>query len=178
MSKNKVFLLAFVVVLVGMTFSLTGCGKQLPEEDAYRFYNLIQVGQTRTEVEAALGVIPEESNSEFNYINEDNGFGVTIAYDANNKVTSKTIYNADEDKFLRYNKSEVSADQKASITQGMTYKQVTDILGSEGLEVSTLENPLDKTTPIYVMIWLNKDKTGYFISFVGKKGTVATVEYY
>jgi hypothetical protein len=177
MSKNKVSRLAFIVFM-GMTFLLTGCGKRLPEEDAYRFYNLIQVGQTRSEVEAALEVIPEESNNEFTYVNEDTGFGVTITYDASNKVTSKIIYNADEDKIIRYNESEVNEDQKASIVQGMTYEEVTKILGSEGLEIGTLENPLDKTTPIYVMMWMNKDKTGYFISFVGKKGTVSVVEYY
>lgn len=177
MLKKKIYTIAFVVV-IGMAFSLIGCGKQLPEENAYRFYNLIQVGQTRSEVEAALGVTPEESNGEFTYVNEDTGFGVTITYDASNKVTSKAIYNADEDKVLRYNESEVSIHQKDSITQGMTYEEVTKILGSEGLEIGTIENPLDKTTPIYVMIWINEDKTGYFISFVGKKGTVSTVEYY
>jgi len=93
-------------------------------------------------------------------------------------VIMKTLYNADESKLMALSNATVTEDQLASITKGMTYEEVKGILGGDGIEIISMANPLDKTNPINVMIWFNDDETGFYVTFIGDKGTVQSVKYW
>lgn len=60
----------------------------------------------------------------------------------------------------------------------MTYDEVKGILGGEGLEIISRANLGDTTKPINVMILFNDDQTGFYITFIGDKGTVQSVKYW
>lgn len=172
----KIGLAATFMISIMVLFS--GCGERLSVAEVYNFYNLTQLYQTQSEVEATLGVEPVVEDKDYTYLDEKTQFGVTVNYDDSGKVVSKMLYSENDDNYLKLNRSDVSEDQKSSITQGMTYEEVKTILGGEGIEMGSYDNPLDKSKPLYLMGWLNSDKTGIYVSFVGKNGTVFTVDFY
>lgn len=185
MRKNKitVFLLCSLVCL-GLVFILAGCGGSGSNEaangskDPFYFYNQVQLGQPKSEVDAALGVKPEEKEGTFLYTDDSSGFGVVVTYDASDMVSMKTVNHDDDTKVMDLSDAKVTEDQLASISKGMTYDEVKSILGSEGLEIIRLTNPVDPNTPATTMIWFNDDHTGFYIVFAGEKGTVLSVKYW
>lgn len=183
MYKNKLMrpLLA-VIFFLGLVVMFSGCTntatKNESSNDPYNFYNKVQVNQLKSEVDTALGVAPKEKDGAFIYTDKNTDFGVTINYDTSDRVSLKTLYNADESKMMALSNSKVTEDQLASITEGMTYEEVKAILGGDGKELLSRANPLDKNNPINVMIWFNDDETGFYVTFIGEKGTVKSVKYW
>ena len=171
-----------IVLCLGLALVFSGCAgsssKDTASTDPFNFYNQVQLGDTKTAVDKALGVTPEETDGAFTYKDPNSGFGITVNYDAGDMVSMKMIYNADDTKIMDLSNAKVNEDQGASITEGMTYEAVKGILGSEGTEIIRLANPVDVNTPTSMMIWFNKDHTGFYIAFAGEKGTVQSVKFW
>jgi hypothetical protein len=72
----------------------------------------------------------------------------------------------------------VTEEQGSSITEGMSYDDVVSLLGTEGIEIIQMVNPSDMDKPIHMMIWFNEDNTGLYVTFLGEKGLVLSVNYY
>lgn len=182
MSKNKAnYLVFYIVFCLGMVFVLSGCGGSATKEsnsDPYNFYNQVQLGQPKSEVDAALSVKPETKEGTFVYKDNKTDFGVVVNYDASDLVSMKTLYHADEKQIMALSHAKVTEDQLGSITEGMSYEEVKTILGSDGLEIIRLANPVDPNTPTSMMIWFNDDQTGFYIAFAGEKGTVQSVKFW
>lgn len=183
MSKNKLnrsFLA--VVFFLGLLVMFSGCSNTATEKasnsDPFNFYNKVQLSQLKSEVNTALGVVPEEKDGAFIYKDANTGYGVLVNYDSSDMVSMKTLYHADESKIMALSNAKVTEDQLASISKGMTYEEVKAILGGEGIEVVSTANPIDKNNPINVMIWFNDDETGFYVTFIGNKGTVQSVKYW
>lgn len=145
----------------------------------YNFYNKVTLGQTKVDVEAALGVVPETStNGESVFYDPGNGYGVSVVYDANNLVTAKTLLIAPgAAEFLALNNASVSESQVAGIKEGMTYDEVKAILGVEGMEFVRMKNPIDINKPLLGMAWVNSDGSSIIVTFTGYKGIVNDAEY-
>jgi hypothetical protein len=113
--------------------------------DPYALYNKVQGGQTKEQVDAALGVKSEELTTD-NYIYTDaDGYGVAVGFsdimsETNTPVViTKMIYGTKSAWYMNSigRKNEITDEQAAKITEGMTYDQVKSILGSDGIENST-----------------------------------------
>ena len=182
MFKNNVnYLVFYIVFCLGMVLVLSGCGGSAIKEansDPFNFYNQVQLGQPKSEVDATLSIKPEEKEGTFIYKDDKTGFGVAINYDASNLVSMKTLYHADEKQIMALSHAKVTEDQLTSITKGITYEEVKTILGSDGLEIIRLANPVDPNTPVSTMIWFNDDQTGIYVTFSGEKGTVISAKYW
>ncbi|MEL7662372.1 hypothetical protein [Acetobacterium wieringae] len=154
-------------VLLCSLVLLTGCGQPAGQKDSSDqadgqttekestdqaddnisdFFNKVQIGQTKAEVDAALGVTPTSPvEGAFDYVDE-NGNGVTVIFmerslgDGSPKValskkligTEKYITEATDDQ-------RITAEQAEKITEGMTYDEVKGILGQDGFVVSETE---------------------------------------
>ena len=162
---------SLLILLVGLLcsgFLLVGCGNgatdaepsvepsakpsanlsedSLEQGQVYDFYNKVELGQTKEEVDATLGVDAEELTSDILSYENDKGYGVTIGLSTmlsstdTNEVFTKMLSGSKwteyqlQDAFRKENA--ISDDQAASITEGMTYDEVKAILGSEGVEIS------------------------------------------
>lgn len=183
MLNNKLNRLGLLIIFcLSLMVLFTGCSgsgtKGTGNSDPYNLYDKVTMGQTKSEVDKTLGVTPEKKDGTFIYADKDSGFGVQVSYDASDMVSMKAMYHSDESKIAALSGAEVTKEKGASITAGMTYDEVKNILGSEGLEVVQAANPADPNTPVVMMIWFNKDETGYYVAFVGNKGTVSSINYY
>ncbi|MBC3796633.1 hypothetical protein [Acetobacterium tundrae] len=167
-----------VIFSLSLVIMCSGCGNSRTVKNAYNFYNKVQLGQSKDDVDKSLKVTPKEKNSGFIYLDKDTGYGVTVYYDSDNLVKTKAMYNADNTKIFKLSDATVTEDQVASISEGMTYDEVKTILGSEGKETITTVNPEDANNPISMMIWFNDDGTGIYITFNGYEGTVRDVKYW
>lgn len=172
----------FMILCLSLMVLFTGCSssgtKDTANSDPYKFYDKVTMGQTKSDVDKLLGVTPEEQDGTFIYVDKDSGFGVQVSFDASDIVSMKAIYHPDESKIAALSGADVTKEKGAGITEGMTYDEVKNLLGSEGLEVVQAANPADPNTPVVMMIWFNKNATGYYIAFVGEKGTVSSINYY
>lgn len=174
-------LIKFCLVLMFSLLFLTGCNQETgsrPASDPFDFYNRVELGELKEAVEADLGVTGVLSDGTYQYVDEATGFGVMVVYDSGNAVNMKTIYNADETKIMALSDAQVSEEQVANITEGMSYEDVVGILGTDGVEIIQMVNPSDIEKPIHMMIWFNDDNTGLYVTFLGEKGLVLSVNFY
>jgi len=125
-----------------------------------------------------LGVKPLEKDESYIYMDADTDFGVQVSYDAADLVSMKILNNEDDSQVMALSDASVSENQLESIKEGLTYEEVTSILGSEGMEIIRVANIVDPNTPTIMMIWFNDDQTGFYIPFFGEKGTVQSVKYW
>lgn len=196
MVKTKLYrILLGVVVILGMVFWVSGCTPAEPKaadesskpeqtqttendtaqtDGIFKFYNLVELDQTRIVVAKNLGVTPEvKSDGDEYYKDEATGYGVMVGYDENNKVITKAVMPAEKaEKLIAMNPTLVTADQVAGITPGMTYAEVTKIMGSDGIEMVYGINSLDKTALVIGMVWFNPDLSTAIVYLNGPKGTV------
>ena len=181
MTRKKFGPLAVVIIL--FVCLLTGCGQssstnsKTANHDPANFYNQVQLNQTKDAVGSALGVTPESDDSYYNYIDQNTGFGVRITYNDSNQVTGKWFYALDSD-LPQLRNATVTAEQAAAITEGMTYDEVTSMLGGEGMEFACVQNPSDNANPITMHVWINDDGTVLYVTFIGAKGTVASSKFF
>lgn len=193
MVKTKLYgMLLGVVVILGVVFWVSGCTPAAPKgtdesskqeesqsdtaktDDLFKFYNLVELDQTRIVVAKNLGVTPEvKSDGDEYYKDEATGYGVMVGYDENNKVITKAVMPAEKAaKLIAMNPTPVTAEQVASITPGMTYAEVTQIMGSDGIEMVYGINSLDKNALVVGMVWFNPDLSTAIVYLNGPKGTV------
>lgn len=185
MSKKAKF--AMVICLAG-SLLLTGCTsntnttttdkvtstsistKAEAETNKFEMYNKVSIGMTKAQVDAALGVSPKESTDKtvanhYIYQGSKDVFGVSVLYNEQNKAYSKTvIYNTNAD-IASFTSKPVTAEQEGKITEGMTYQEVKEILGGEGVECSITAS--DKTLSIQGVIrrWANNDGSSAQVVF-------------
>ncbi|WKY45788.1 hypothetical protein Q5O14_06730 [Eubacteriaceae bacterium ES2] len=177
--KRKSFFKIVIYVVITLSFlTLTACSQQSALSDPFDFYNRVELGETKDQVEADLGVTGVLSDGTYQYVDEATGFGVMVVYDSGNTVNMKTIYNADETEIMALSDAVVTEEQGNSITEGMSYDDVVSLLGTEGIEIIQMVNPSDMDKPIHMMIWFNQDNTGLYVTFLGEKGLVLSVNYY
>lgn len=100
----------------------SGCSNTNTEKsgnnDPLNFYNTIQLSELKSEVDTALGVVPEEKDGAFTYIDDSTGFGAIVYYNSDNKAVMKIVYNADESKIMALSNATVTEDQLASYYSG------------------------------------------------------------
>jgi hypothetical protein len=177
--RRKSFLKGLLLVLITLCFlTFTACSQQAALSDPFDFYNRVELGATKEQVESDLGVTGVLSDGTYQYVDETTGFGVMVVYDSGDAVNMKTIYNADETKIMALSDAVVTEEQGSSITEGMSYDDVVSLLGTEGIEIIQMVNPSDMDKPIHMMIWFNEDNTGLYVTFLGEKGLVLSVNYY
>jgi len=201
MAKRKFYwILLGVVVILGMVFGMSGCTPSEPkstdestkQEDTqtqesdttptnkiFNFYNAVNLDQTKEEVAKNLGVTPEiNSNGSEYFKDEATGYGVMVGYDENGKVITKGLIPPEKAaELLAMNPTPVTSEQVASITPGMTYAEVTKIMGSDGVEVVYGINSVDKTSQISGVAWFNPDLSTAIVYLNGPKGTVLNAEF-
>lgn len=164
---------------------LTGCGKPgattgsetQSQENVADFYNQVQIGQTKAEVDALLGVTPTEPvEGAFQYLDE-NGNGVTVFYmerifgDGSPKVAlSKRMIGTEKIIAFTPDEQRITDEQAAKITEGMTYDEVKSILGQDGLEVSATVGAND--VPAIERYWIKNGMASMIsVTFTGPSGT-------
>lgn len=182
LTRSKTLFLFTLILILGLAVILSGCNGGGTKNEAVNkpdyFYNQIELGMAKSQVESALGVTSEEIDDTYVYTDQQTGFGVQISYDASDLVISKILYHEDDSKVMGLSDANVSEDQLNSITEGMSYDEVKGILGSEGTEMIQMTNPVDPNNPIVMMIWFNDDQTGFYVTFAGIKGTVKSVKFW
>ncbi|WKY48812.1 hypothetical protein Q5O24_05705 [Eubacteriaceae bacterium ES3] len=180
--KNKSFLDGTIFLLLMLSLLLlSGCNQSTGGSilsDPFNFYNMVELGESKEQVESSLGVTGVLSDGTYQYVDEETGFGVMVVYDSGDTVEMKTLYNADETKIMELSDASVTEDQGSSITEGMSYDKVVELLGTEGVEIIQMVNPSDIDKPIHMMIWFNDDNSGLYVTFLGEKGLVLSVNFY
>lgn len=198
---NSTGLFILMVSLIGLLL-LSGCGQSgggsgsgsstsgentssttQNEGDPYGFYNQVQMGQTKEQVDAALGVTPEELATDSYIYTDKDGYAVAVGFsDILSKsgapeVLSKMIYGTKSAWYMNSvgKKNEITDEQAAKITEGMSYDQVKTILGSDGIENTTMSN-YDGTVNI-TRIWLKDGViSGLALIFKGADGGGTVVQ--
>jgi hypothetical protein len=181
MLKRRIPVFLFPVILIlSLMVVFSGCTGTKDEavNSPDHFYNQVNLGMEKNQVESTLGVKPEEKDGTYIYTDDQTGFGVQVSYDASDLVSSKVLYHDQDSEIMGLSDANVSEDQMASITEGMPYDEVKSLLGSEGTEIIEMANPVDAKNPIVMMIWFNDDQTGYYVTFLGHQGTVKSVKFW
>ncbi len=143
-----------------------------PVSDAFRYYDLVQLGMAKADVDAALGLEARETKGKyepenaFNYFDDD-GFGVYVIYNKELKVYSKTvIYPHAGEALAPLTKKPVTEAQADSIKKGTAHVAVIESLGGDGVECSVTANENDVTKILgRILRWGNGDDTGIQIAF-------------
>jgi len=138
------------------------------KNEPYGFYNKVQLNQTKNEVESMLDLNTKVDINENSYVytDEKTGFGVSVSYNSANQVISKTIAYPKNADIASLSNAKVTEDQVAVITEGMTYIDVKNLLGSDGVEISRMQNTDLNNESTYIRMWINEDETAIIVSFV------------
>jgi hypothetical protein len=137
---------------------------------AFRYYGLVDIGMTKDEADAKIGLAPKEATGEYDpegayYYMDSEGYGIYVLYDGG-KLTSKTVQYKDAAKDLApLTAKAVTEDQCDQIADGMAHADVVNLLGCEGAECSRTLSVIageNKIGTIYR--WGNRD--GSFIQVV------------
>jgi outer membrane protein assembly factor BamE (lipoprotein component of BamABCDE complex) len=146
-----------LISLVGLLFLFSGCGQSDSTSstgssdsntttestgDPYALYNKVELGQTKEEVDENLGITPEELASDIYIYTDEDGYSVSVSFstilsdDNSNEVLTKMIYGSKTAEYISSvgKENEITEEQAAQITEGMTYDEVKTILGSDGIE--------------------------------------------
>lgn len=183
--------LALFVLLIAVTGLLfTGCGQSggssssdssgtaESQGDPYALYNKVEMGQTKEEVDAALGVTPEELTSDIYIYTDEDGYSVSVGFSTilsdNNtaEVLTKMIYGTKTAEYMNSigRENEITDEQAAQITEGMTYDEVKAILGSDGIEQS-MGNTYGGGVTV-TRVWLKNGLiSGLSLEFMGTDGS-------
>ncbi len=172
MNKSKPYLMMGIGMLLAIV--LTGCSggstnssssagqSNVSSATVYEFYDKVQFDQTKEQVDAELGITPTESSQMeniFTYVNEDTSFGVSVLYDENRLVTSKTLFYSMTEDLAFLTPKAVTKEQAESIPEGATYDEVKNILGGDGTETSATQIPFEDNKVSYIRVWVNQDGT-------------------
>lgn len=189
--KNKFKL--FLVMGIGMALLLvlSGCGNStdssnttgqsaVSKETVFEFYDKVQLDQTKEQVDTELGVIPTESTQledSFVYVNEKTGFGVSVLFNENGLVMSKTLLYPDFEDIAFLTQKAVTLEQADSIPEGASDEEVKTILGGAGIEISATQIAFEDNKVSYIRLWVNQDGSRLQVVFL-TDGTVGNVGFY
>lgn len=149
------------------------------DQPFYNFYNKVAINQTKDQVAAALGVEPVmDTDSSYTYNDPATGFGVNVIYSAGGLVTTKILMApVGGGEWIKLSTASVTESQVSSIVEGMTYAEVKNILGGDGLELGAMIYPGSKDEVIYTLMWMNPDFSSISVAFDGKTGKVLMAEF-
>lgn len=146
-------------------------------ENISDFFNKVQIGQTKAEVDALLGVPPTSPiEGAFEYLDK-NGNGVTVIFmerslgDGSPKVAlSKKLIGTEKYIIEIADDQRITEEQAEKIIEGMTYDEVKSILGQEGIVVSQSEGAAGAiTTERY---WIKPGLASMLsVTFAGQGGS-------
>lgn len=186
MKYKKLILLLLLAALLLMS---SGCGENKESgaskasatmEPIFAMYNKVQLEQTKDQVDTELAVSGEENSNVPNtyyYVDSATGFGVSVLYDNSNKAIGKTvIYNSHKD-IAPFCKKSVSKEQTDKIESGMTYDQVNEVLGGEGIEISQTEISFEDNKLSVIRRWANSDGSCLDVYF-GTDGNVNNASFF
>ncbi|WKY48024.1 hypothetical protein Q5O24_01470 [Eubacteriaceae bacterium ES3] len=168
------FLVRIGLVLVLLITGCSGSGSISSgvENELYNYYYQVDLGASKDQVDDLFESGTDSDFGYSTYLDPDTGYGVSVFYDDANQVNAKMLYIEEDAIWDIYQSAEVEEAQADQITVGMTYQEVVDLLGSDGLEVMEtvdLENP-DQVVKGYY--WLNQDQSAITVSFSQNEGTV------
>lgn len=174
--KRKATAVILCLMLIG---SLTACSsnstggaksgestvssQQSASSPAFEMYKKINLGMTRDQVDAALGVAPTAPTGSgavkgaFNYMNKDGENGVYVLFNDQNILYSKTVIYGSPKVLAPMTRKTVGQEQEKSIKKGMTDSEVSKILGGEGVECSATALPNNINNVGVIKRWGNKD---------------------
>ena len=205
--KSLVGMLMVVVVFLSLLILITGCfpkgadksddsdtktpteketivdvspiAKIGQDQPFYDFYHQVAINQTKAEVNNTLGVEPVvDADGSYTYTDPSTGYSVNVVYSDSDLVTMKVLIPPTEgDEWIKLSRANVSESQVPSIVEGMTYEEVKNILGSEGLELGTMIYPESNDQVLYLLIWMNPDLSSITVAFDGDTGKVFVVEF-
>jgi outer membrane protein assembly factor BamE (lipoprotein component of BamABCDE complex) len=150
---------------------------------AFKLFNLVKLGMTKTEVNKALGVEGKSNNDEdaknntFDYL-DDQACGVKVAFSADNKAYSRMIiYNDPASTFGTLSAKPVTEDQYHQIDPGMAYSEVVALLGGPAIVTKEAADQKDCASNIIRTVdWGNADGS-YIELTLNSDGTVNEASY-
>ncbi|MDK2903933.1 MAG: hypothetical protein PWP16_6 [Eubacteriaceae bacterium] len=151
----------------------------ISNDPIYNFYNLVELNQTKEELDEILGIVPEiDDAGMYNYIDPETGYGVFVSFDTGDAVILKSLYIPQGGQALiDLSNASVTADMVAQVTEGISFDEAVDILGSGAVELVCSKNATDENNPFYAMAWLNNDGSLAIVYFEGFKGSVDSAEF-
>ena len=142
----------------------------------YAFYDKVQLGQTKAEVDTALGVTAKEPMTDVFQYTDANGNGVMIGLSSvfSQDGSSKVVFNKSVEGLEAYlitlpDDKRVTDEQAQSITEGMTYEETKAKLGGDGYELSSTQGFEGK--PEIDRVWMKKGISMITVKFSGPDGT-------
>lgn len=177
-----VIILMFPVLEAGCSSGVASSGSQTSssKQTVFNFYDQVQMNQTKAQVDAELRVTPTESTqlkNVLNYTDEKTGFGVSVLFNENGTVTSKTLLYANRKDIAFLTNKPVTQEQANKISDGMSDDEVKAILGEEGTEINATQIPFADNQISYIRVWVNDDESMIQIVF-GTDGTVSNVMFF
>ena len=198
MTKSRIRrLILLLVLLVFSSVFMAGCGQQSTQDadgdsetgdrseavdstatldKIYAFYDKVQLGQTKAEVDTALGVTAKEPMTDVFQYTDANGNGVMIGLSSvfSQDGSSKVVFNKSVEGLEAYlitlpDDKRVTDEQAQSITQGMTYEETKAKLGGDGYELSSTQGFEGK--PEIDRVWMKKGISMITVKFSGPDGT-------
>ncbi|MDZ5724426.1 hypothetical protein [Acetobacterium sp. K1/6] len=198
MTKTRIRrLILLLVLLVFSSVFMAGCGQQSTQDadggsetgdrseavdstatldKIYAFYDKVQLGQTKAEVDTALGVTAKEPMTDVFQYTDANGNGVMIGLSSvfSQDGSSKVVFNKSVEGLEAYlitlpDDKRVTDEQAQSITQGMTYEETKAKLGGDGYELSSTQGFEGK--PEIDRVWMKKGISMITVKFSGPDGT-------
>lgn len=152
---------------------------------AFRYYVKVDIGMTKAEVDAALGLTAElrtgeyEPENSYQYVDGD-GYGVYVMFNGELKAFTKTAIIKDEAVDVApFTAKPVTEAQKDKIEQGMAYADIAALLGGDGVEFSRTADEKDTALPVgRILHWANADGTFIQVALTGeeKAGNVMFVD--
>ncbi|WP_373482205.1 hypothetical protein [Acetobacterium sp.] len=189
-SRIKIFILLMAIMISASVF-MAGCSQQSTQdtgggtdgadstaalEKIYTFYDKVQLGQTKAEVDTALGVTAKEPMADIFQYTDKNGNGVMIGLSSafSQDGTSKFVFDKRVEGLEAYliklpDDKRITAEQAQSITEGMTYEEVKAKLGGEGYELNSTQGFEGK--PEITRVWMKKGISMLTVKFSGPDGT-------
>jgi outer membrane lipoprotein-sorting protein len=198
MTKSSIKrLILLLVLLVFSSVFMAGCGQQSTQDadggsetgdrseavdstatldKIYAFYDKVQLGQTKAEVDTALGVTAKEPMTDVFQYTDANGNGVMIGLSSvfSQDGSSKVVFNKSVEGLEAYlitlpDDKRVTDEQAQSITEGMTYEETKAKLGGDGYELSSTQGFEGK--PEIDRVWMKKGISMITVKFSGPDGT-------
>jgi len=144
------------------------------KNEPYGLYDKVQINQTKDEVDSMLDPNTKFDVNENSYVYTDEitGYGVSVSYNTNNQVISKTIAYPKNADIASLSNAKVTEDQVSDITEGMTSTEVKNLLGSDGVEVSRIQNTDSNNETTNIRMWINEDQTAILVAFTGNEELV------
>ena len=144
--------------------------KEETKTKKFEMYNKVSIGMTKAQVDVAVGVTPTESTDKtvanhYVYKGSKDVFGVSVLYNEQNKAYSKTVIYISHADIASLTAKPVTAEQEKKITEGMTYQEVKEILGGEGVECSITASDKTLINQGVIRRWANSDGSSAQVVF-------------